>query len=108
MDTLKVDDVDKVRERGSGEHLTTNQELRIYDNQNSLKAGECGPYSRISIFVRRLPTFDHERIPERVVHARGARAHGYFQVYESQAQCTKAGSLQDSSLKTQSLWASRP
>jgi len=86
-DTLKVDDLDGFREDGSGEHLTTNQGLRINDNQNSLKAGERGPSLLEDFHLReKITHFDHERIPERVVHARGAAAHGYFQVYESLAQ----------------------
>lgn len=100
-DTLKVDDLDEFREDGSGAHLTTNQGLRINDDQNSLKAGERGPTLLEDFHLReKITHFDHERIPERVVHARGAGAHGYFQVYESLAQYTKAGFLQDPSLKT--------
>lgn len=100
-DTLKSDDLDAFREDGSGEHLTTNQGLRVNDNQNSLKAGERGPSLLEDFHLReKITYFDHERIPERVVHARGAGAHGYFQVYESLAQYTKTGFLQDPSLKT--------
>ncbi len=82
--------------KGSGEHLTTNQGARISDNQNSLRAGSRGPtLMEDFIFREKITHFDHERIPERVVHARGAGAHGYFQPYESQADITKAGFLQD-------------
>jgi catalase len=64
--------------------LTTNQGLRIADDQNSLRAGERGP-TLLEDFalIEKIQHFDHERIPERVVHARGSGAHGYFQVYES-------------------------
>ena len=60
-------------------HLTTNQGVRISDNQNSLKAGARGP-TLLEDFVLRekIFHFDHERIPERIVHARGSAAHGVF------------------------------
>lgn len=86
--------------RESGEHLTTNQGVRIDDTDNSLKAGEQGPTLMEDFHFREKMThFDHERIPERVVHARGSGAHGYFQVYESMAEFTKARFLQDPSVK---------
>jgi catalase len=99
--TAKIDDLQKNTEDSGGEFLTTNQGVRINDNQNSLKAGERGP-SLLEDFILRekITHFDHERIPERVVHARGSAAHGYFQVYESMAQYTKAAFLQDPSEKT--------
>jgi len=101
MNDAKIDDLAKNTEDPAGEYLTTNQGVRINDNQNSLKAGERGP-SLLEDFILRekITHFDHERIPERVVHARGSAAHGYFQVYESMAQYTKAGFLQDPSIKT--------
>jgi catalase len=97
----KIDDLQKNTEDSGGEFLTTNQGVRINDNQNSLKAGERGP-SLLEDFILRekITHFDHERIPERVVHARGSAAHGYFQVYEPMSQYTKAAFLQDPSLKT--------
>lgn len=97
----KLDDLAKDTEDSAGEYLTTNQGVRVNDNQNSLKAGERGP-SLLEDFILRekITHFDHERIPERVVHARGSAAHGYFQVYESLAQYTKAAFLQDPSVKT--------
>ncbi len=79
-----------------GEFLTTNQGLRINDNQNSLKAGERGPTLLEDFILREKTThFDHERIPERIVHARGSGAHGHFQLYESMAKYTKAAFLND-------------
>lgn len=88
-------------EDGAGEYLTTNQGLRINDDQNSLKAGDRGPTLLEDFLLReKLTHFDHERIPERIVHARGEGAHGYFQVYHSMAAVTKAGFLQDPSKKT--------
>ena len=88
-------------EDGADQFLTTNQGLRINDNQNSLKAGERGA-SLLEDFILRekITHFDHERIPERIVHARGEGAHGYFQVYESMAKYTKAGFLQDPGKQT--------
>ncbi|OQV22175.1 Catalase HPII [Hypsibius exemplaris] len=80
------------------DELTTNQGLKIVDNQNSLRAGPRGPTLLEDFILReKITHFDHERIPERVVHARGAAAHGYFQVYESLAPLTRAKFLQDPS-----------
>src|SRR5215467_8807685 len=81
--------------------LTTNQGTAISDNQNALKAGDRGP-SLLEDFILRekITHFDHERIPERVVHARGAAAHGYFEVYKSMSQFTCADFLQDPAVKT--------
>src|SRR6185312_9998043 len=72
--------LDRVRVDSSGRVLTTNQGVPIADNQNSLKAGLRGP-TLLEDFVLRekITHFDHERIPERVVHARGSAAHGYFE-----------------------------
>jgi catalase len=110
MDEKKViqncpDENSKIEQLGkdsleAGEYLTTNQGVRINDNQNSLSAGERGP-SLLEDFILRekITHFDHERIPERVVHARGSAAHGYFQVYESLKKYTKAKFLHDPSVK---------
>src|SRR3984893_1835045 len=97
----KMGDLDVFREEPEGEYLTTDQGLRINDDQNSLKAGERGG-SLLEDFILRekITHFDHERIPERVVHARGAGAHGHFQVYKSLAQYTTAKFLQDPAVKT--------
>src|ERR1700754_477822 len=97
----KIDDLARHSEDAGGEFLTTNQGVRINDNQNSLKAGDRGPTLLEDFILReKITHFDHERIPERVVHARGSAAHGYFQVYESMAQYTRAGFLQDPSART--------
>ena len=97
----KLDDLAKNAEDSAGEYLTTNQGVRINDNQNSLKAGDRGPTLLEDFILReKITHFDHERIPERVVHARGSAAHGYFQVYESMAEYTRAQFLQDPSVKT--------
>lgn len=94
-------DLEVDRETGTDEFLTTNQGLRINDNQNSLKAGERGATLLEDFIMReKITHFDHERIPERIVHARGSGAHGYFQVYESMAKVTKAKFLQDPARET--------
>ena len=81
--------------------LTTNQGLQIPDNHNSLKAGARGP-TLLEVFILRekITHFDHERIPERAVHARGSGAHGYFKPYKSMAAYTSAGFLQDPDIET--------
>jgi catalase len=95
-EALKPETEDSERTR-----LTTNQGVRVADNQNSLKAGARGPtLMEDFIFREKMTHFDHERIPERVVHARGSGAHGYFQVYEPLAELTRARFLQDPSVKT--------
>src|ERR1700748_370449 len=88
-------------EEATGEFMTTDQGVKINDDQNSLKAGERGS-SLLEDFILRekITHFDHERIPERVVHARGSGAHGVFKVYKSQSALTKAGFLQDPSMET--------
>lgn len=83
------------------QRLTTKQGQPISDDQNSLRAGQRGPTLLEDYILReKIQHFDHERIPERVVHARGAGAHGYFQVYESMAQYTTAKVLQDPAVQT--------
>lgn len=88
-------------EQSTNEFMTTNQGVRINDDQNSLKAGSRGA-SLLEDFILRekITHFDHERIPERVVHARGSAAHGVFRVYEPMAKYTKAKFLQDPKLET--------
>lgn len=85
----------------SDAHLTTNQGIRISDNQNSLRSGARGP-ALLEDFVLRekIFHFDHERIPERIVHARGSAAHGYFENYASLADITRAGLFQRAGEKT--------
>jgi len=81
--------------------LTTNQGIPVADNQNSLTAGQRGPVLLQDVhLIEKLAHSDRERIPERVVHAKGAGAHGYFQVYKSMAPYTKAKFLQDPKKKT--------
>jgi catalase len=86
---------------GDGTPLTTNQGLPISDNQNSLKAGSRGPTLLEDFILReKITHFDHERIPERIVHARGSGAHGYFQPYKSMEHVTSAAFLSDPQVKT--------
>jgi catalase len=86
---------------GSGNTLTTNQGTPIADNQNSLRDGVRGPtLLEDFIFREKITHFDHERIPERIVHARGSGAHGFFQPYKSMAHLTRAAFLQDPKVKT--------
>lgn len=100
-DNNKIIDLAQNQEDSTGQFLTTNQGLRVNDDQNSLKAGDRGATLLEDFILReKITHFDHERIPERVVHARGAGAHGYFQVYEPQTELTKAKFLQDPSVKT--------
>ena len=83
------------------EILTTNQGLAISDNQNSLKGGDRGPTLLEDFILReKITHFDHERIPERIVHARGSGAHGYFQPYETMEKVTRAAFLSDPKVKT--------
>ena len=83
------------------ERLTTNQGLPIADNQNSLKAGTRGSTLLEDFILReKITSFDHERIPERIVHARGSGAHGTFHVYSSQREITRAKFLQDPKTST--------
>jgi catalase len=84
-----------------GPHLTTNQGIVVADNQNSLKAGKRGPTLLEDFILReKIFHFDHERIPERIVHARGTGAHGYFEPYAAAAQFSKAALFQDPGAQT--------
>ena len=75
--------------------MTTNQGVAIGDNQNSLKAGLRGPTLLEDFILReKITHFDHERIPERIVHARVSAAHGYFEAYEPMTAFTRAAPFQ--------------
>lgn len=97
----KLEALEEFRADATRQALRTNQGVKIADNQNSLKAGARGP-SLLEDFIMRekITHFDHERIPERIVHARGTGAHGFFQTYENHSALTKAGFLQDPGKKT--------
>ncbi|RPD42261.1 catalase [Chitinophaga barathri] len=100
--TLKQQQLESYTEENTGEFLTTNQGLKVNDDQNTLKAGERGP-SLLEDFIMRekITHFDHERIPERIVHARGSAAHGVFKVYDNKlSKYTRANFLTNPSLET--------
>ncbi|MDB5920830.1 MAG: catalase [Massilia sp.] len=83
--------LDRVRVDDSGQRLTTNQGVPVADNQDSLKVGLRGPTAMEDFILReKITHFDHERIPERVVHARGSAAHGYFECYQDLGAITRA------------------
>ena len=93
--------LDRVRVDSSGQALTTNQGVPIADNQNSLKAGYRGPALLQDFILReKITHFDHERIPERIVHARGSAAHGYFECYESLKKYTAAALFAEAGKRT--------
>jgi catalase len=93
--------LDQFRDQPEGAFLTTDQGVRVASTDDSLKAGERGPTLLEDFHLReKITRFDHERIPERVVHARGAGAHGFFQVYEPLTKLTRAAFLQDPAVKT--------
>ncbi len=99
--TQKTEQLDSVRDDATNEALTTNQGVKIADNQNSLRAGIRGSTLLEDFILReKITHFDHERIPERIVHARGVGAHGYFQAYEGNERLTKAGFLTDPTIQT--------
>jgi catalase len=84
-------DLGAKRVNDAGQMLTTNQGVAIADNQSSLKAGLRGPTLLEDFILReKITHFDHERIPERIVHARGSGAHGYFECHAPLTQYTKA------------------
>ena len=97
----KIEQLSQSTTDATGQALTTNHGLKINDNQNSLKAGERGPTLLEDFIMReKITHFDHERIPERIVHARGAAAHGYFELTESLQEFTKAKFLTQVGKKT--------
>lgn len=94
---------DELHQGAGGKHplLTTNQGIPVSDNQNSLRATERGP-TLLEDFVLRekITHFDHERIPERIVHARGSAAHGYFELTKSLRKYTTARLLTETGVRT--------
>jgi catalase len=94
-------DLQKDITSSENQFMTTNQGLKINDDNNSLKSGERGSALLEDFILReKITHFDHERIPERIVHARGSGAHGYFELYKSMEQYTKAGFLTNTTVKT--------
>jgi catalase len=91
----KTGALDRMRSDSTGQALTTNQGVAVGDNQNSLKAGLRGPTLLEDFILReKITHFDHERIPERIVHARGSAAHGYFEAYAPMTAFTRAAPFQ--------------
>ena len=91
-----IEPLDRVRVDSAGQVLTTNQGVAISDNQNSLKSGLRGPALLEDFILReKITHFDHERIPERIVHARGSAAHGFFECYAPLTQYTKAAPFKE-------------
>ncbi|MDB5926640.1 MAG: Catalase [Betaproteobacteria bacterium] len=96
-----VGPLDRVRVDSGGRVLTTNQGVPVADNQNSLKAGLRGPTLLEDFILReKITHFDHERIPERIVHARGSAAHGYFECYEPLTELTRASIFAEAGKRT--------
>src|SRR5690554_3608763 len=100
-DSAKQQDLAVNKSSGIGNPLTTNPGVKINDDHHTLKAGERGP-SLLEDFIMRekITHFDHERIPERIVHARGSGAHGVFEVTRPIPEYTKAKFLSEKGKKT--------
>ena len=97
----KNEQLDRFRVDDQGEFMTTDHGVRINHTDDSLKAGRRGPTLMEDFHFReKITSLDHENIPERIVHARGAGAHGYFQPYRSMAHLTRAKFLSDPGKKT--------
>jgi catalase len=93
--------LDRVRTDASERVLTTNQGVPVADNQNTLKAGPRGPALLEDFILReKITHFDHERIPERIVHARGSAAHGFFECYEPLTRFTRASLFSEAGKRT--------
>src|SRR5262249_58668047 len=89
---------------GGRPRLTTQQGVPVSDDQNTLRAGERGPSLLEDFHFReKIFHFDHERIPERVVHARGFGVHGFFENYESLAGITRADLFQRPGERTEAF-----
>jgi catalase len=93
--------LDRLRVDSGGQRLTTNQGVAVADNQSSLKAGLRGPALLKDFILReKITHFDHERIPERIVHARGSGAHGYFECYRPLTSVTRAAPFREAGQRT--------
>lgn len=100
-ESKKQQQLDQKKKNYKDQALTTNQGLKINDTNNSLKSGERGSTLLEDFLLReKITNFDHERIPERIVHARGSGAHGIFELYEAIPEFTKAGIFNDTKRKT--------
>src|SRR5699024_665675 len=97
----KQEQLDQFRVQDAGKPMTTKEGKKISQDQDQLKAGIRGPSLRQDYeFFEKMSAFNHEEIPERVVHARGYSAYGEFECYESMKHVTKAGFLQEAGKKT--------
>lgn len=100
-ESKKTEDLNKFEVETKNTTMTTNQGLKVNDTNNSLKSGERGSTLLEDFLLReKITSFDHERIPERIVHARGSGAHGVFELYENISEYSKAGIFNDVSRKT--------
>lgn len=100
-DSKKIEDLKQFETATKNTTMTTNQGLKVNDTNNTLKSGERGSALLEDFLLReKITHFDHERIPERVVHARGSGAHGYFELYEPIPELSKAGIFNDTSRRT--------
>jgi len=101
LQSKKIAQLEPSIRNGETKPLTTNQGLLVNDTNNSLKSGERGSTLLEDFLLReKITNFDHERIPERIVHARGSGAHGIFELYKPIPEFTKAGIFNDTSRKT--------
>ena len=101
MSNRTIGPLDRVRVDSTKRALTTNQGVPVGDNQNSLKAGLRGPTLLEDFILReKITHFDHERIPERIVHARGSAAHGYFECYKPLGEVTRASLFAEAGKQT--------
>lgn len=101
VENAKTKDLSQFHIETDGMAMTTDQGIAVEHTEDSLRAGLRGPTLMDDFHLReKIMRFDHERIPERIVHARGAGAHGFFELYENQSKITKAKFLQDTSRKT--------
>lgn len=100
-DNSKNEQLEQYRVTNAGNPMTTNQAIRMSNDEETLKAGERGPSLHEDVhYFEKITHFVHEEIPERKVHARGYGAHGEFECYESMKKLTKAGFLQEPGKKT--------
>jgi catalase len=100
-ETKKIEQLKKDHWEMKDTTMTTNQGLKVNDTNNSLKSGERGSTLLEDFLLReKISHFDHERIPERIVHARGSAAHGYFELSKDMSEFTKAGIFTDTNRRT--------
>ncbi|WP_424475310.1 catalase [Oceanobacillus kimchii] len=100
-DNKKMDQLKKFYRDNTDKVMTTDEGVKISNDENTLSAGDRGPQLLEDFIYReKLTHFDRERIPERNVHARGYGAHGVFECYETQSNLTKAHFLQEAGQQT--------